>query len=74
MLAADASPEQLLEALQAAPDPFELLDQLGEAGLLPSEEEILAGVLGSWTPLLRPGCGPLDAELVGDCHRHDRAG
>jgi Plasmid pRiA4b ORF-3-like protein len=65
MLAADASPEQLLEALQAAPDPFELLDQLGEAGLLPSEEEILAGVLSSWTPLLRPGCGPLDAELVG---------
>jgi len=26
MLAAAASPEQLLEALQAAPDPFELLD------------------------------------------------
>src|SRR6266516_4101735 len=45
MLAADASPEQLLEALQAAPDPFELLDQLGEAGLLPSGDADLAEIV-----------------------------
>ena len=65
MLPADATPEQLLEVLQAAGDPAELLEQLGEAGLLSSAEEVLAEVLDGWAPLLRPGCDPLSAELAG---------
>ena len=55
-LPADPTPEQLLEMLHAAADPAQLMDQLGEAGLLPSEEETLAVVVG--VRRRRPaGCG-----------------
>jgi hypothetical protein len=64
-LPADPTPEQLLEMLHAAADPAQLMDQLGEAGLLPSEEETVAVVVGVWAPLLRPECDPLTAELAG---------
>jgi Plasmid pRiA4b ORF-3-like protein len=64
-LVANAMPEQLLGVLGTAEDPAELMNQLEQAGLLPSAEEILAGVLDGWTPLLRTGCDPLEAELCG---------
>jgi hypothetical protein len=64
-LPANATPEQLLGVLGTTEDPAELMNQLELAGLLPSAEEILAGVLDGWTPLLRTGCDPLEAELCG---------
>jgi hypothetical protein len=60
MLPADAGPEEMLAALQAAgEDPFELLEQL-----LPAPEEILGHLLNYWTPLLRPGTHALDVEVT----------
>lgn len=56
------SPDYLQEVLDAG-DLAGLLDQIEQAGLMPSAEELFDGVLQGWASLLRPGCGPLDAEL-----------
>jgi hypothetical protein len=60
-----AAPEHLLETLEAAEDPAGLLAEFEEAGLLPSAEEVLDGVLAGWAPLLRPGCDPPGCEVAG---------
>lgn len=56
------SPDQLRELLDGG-DLAGLMDQIEQAGLMPSAEELFDGVLDGWASLLRPGCEPLDAEL-----------
>lgn len=64
-LAAAGAPDQVLQALQSGDDPAEVLGGLIDAGLLPSPEESLAGILDGFVPLLEPGTVPLSAELCG---------
>lgn len=64
-LAAEGAPEEALRALDLARDAEEALRNLVEAGVLPSPEESLAGLLEGWTPLLKPGVDTLSAELSG---------
>ncbi len=64
-LAAAGAPEEVLRALDGARDAEDVLRNLVEAGILPSPEEALAGLLEGWRPLLKPGADPLSAELAG---------
>ncbi len=64
-LAAAGAPEEVLRALDGARDAEDVLRNLIEAGVLPSPEEALAGLLEGWRPLLQPGADPLSAELAG---------
>jgi Plasmid pRiA4b ORF-3-like protein len=65
MLADLGLPEDVVGTLATADDPVAVFGHLIEAGVLPSQEESLTEMLGQWRPLLKPGCGPLDAELSG---------
>ncbi|MGH3832842.1 MAG: plasmid pRiA4b ORF-3 family protein [Pseudonocardiaceae bacterium] len=64
-LAAAGAPEEVLRALDSARDLREALRNLVEAGVLPSPEESLAGLLKGWQPLLEPGVDTFRAELSG---------
>ncbi|MGH3887249.1 MAG: plasmid pRiA4b ORF-3 family protein [Pseudonocardiaceae bacterium] len=63
-LAAAGAPEEVLRALDAR-DAEEALRNLVEAGVLPSPEESLAGLLAGWEPLCKPGADTFRAELSG---------
>ncbi|GEM_PF-6716476 len=65
MFAAAGAPDEVLRALTGSGDPEEILRRLVDDGRLPSDEESLAELLNGWRPLLKPGCGPFDAELAG---------
>ena len=62
-LTAAGAPEAVLHALDQASDAEEALRNLVQAGMLPSPEQCLAGLLEGWTPLLKPGADALSAEL-----------
>ncbi|GII24633.1 plasmid pRiA4b ORF-3 family protein [Planosporangium mesophilum] len=66
MLAAAGVPEgEVLRALDR-PDGLEkMMQRLVDAGLLPSRQESLAGLMAMWKPLLRRDCDPWSAELAG---------
>ncbi|MFN2494610.1 MAG: plasmid pRiA4b ORF-3 family protein [Pseudonocardiaceae bacterium] len=64
-LASAGAPAEALAALDDAEDVGEVLRRLGEAGILPSPQEALAGLLDGWKPLLKRGVDPLSAELCG---------
>lgn len=64
-LASAGAPAEVLRALDSADDAEEALRNLIEAGMLPSPEESLAGLLEEWTPLLKPGADTVSAELAG---------
>jgi Plasmid pRiA4b ORF-3-like protein len=64
-LTAAGAPAAVLRALDGASDAEEALRNLVEAGMLPSPEESLAGLLEGWRPLLKPGADALSAELSG---------
>jgi hypothetical protein len=64
-LAAAGAPPAVLQVLDSASDMAEAMQCLTEAGLLPAQEESVAGLLEGWRPLLKPGCDALDAELCG---------
>jgi hypothetical protein len=65
MLRAAGAPEEVLQALSGPGDPEEVLHGLLESGLVPSQEDILAGLLDGFAPLSEPKCDPLAAELTG---------
>ena len=64
-LAAAGAPAEILALLDNAASAEDALDQLAQAGVLPSPEESLNGLLESFEPLLEPGCDQLSAELSG---------
>ncbi|MGH4022018.1 MAG: plasmid pRiA4b ORF-3 family protein [Pseudonocardiaceae bacterium] len=64
-LAAAGAPAEILEALDDSGDVGEVLHRLAEAGILPSPQEALAGLLEGWKSLLKRGADPLSAELCG---------
>jgi len=64
-LTAAGAPEAVLHALDQAGDAEEALRNLVQAGMLPSPQECLAGLLEGWEPLLKPGADALSAELSG---------
>ena len=64
-LVAGGVPVEVLEALEGAEDPEEIVGRLAEMGVLPSPVDALAGLLEGWRPLLRRNTTPLDAELSG---------
>jgi len=62
-----AVPPATIQALQDVRNVDEaLLDLLMSAGVLPTPDEALAGMLEAFSPLLRPGCDPISAELAGE--------
>lgn len=65
MLIEAGAPAHLVAALDDGADPDLVIGQLVAAGVLPGPDDALAGLLDGWTPLLRRGVGPLDAELTG---------
>ncbi|HYS41359.1 MAG TPA: hypothetical protein VEO01_37565, partial [Pseudonocardiaceae bacterium] len=62
-LVAVGVPVEVLEALDGAEDPAEIVGRLVEAGLLPSPVDAVDGLLEGWRPLLRRNTTPVDAEL-----------
>jgi hypothetical protein len=64
-LAVAGAPAEVLQVLDGASDVNEAMQRLAEAGLLPSPEDSVAGLLEGWQPLLEPGCDALNAELCG---------
>jgi hypothetical protein len=65
MLAEAGAPDEVMRSLDGLTEPDEVLQRLGEAGVLPSPDESLDAVLEGWRPLLARGCSGLDAELCG---------
>src|SRR5919106_1450613 len=61
-----AVPPATIQALQDVRNIDEALDLLMSAGVLPTPDEALAGMLEAFSPLLRPGCDPISAELAGE--------
>ncbi len=61
----DAVPPGIMQALKGARDVDEVLDLLMSAGVLPTPDEVLAGMLDGFEPLLRRGCDEVSAELAG---------
>jgi pRiA4b ORF-3-like protein len=59
------APPEVLEMLDGSADPEDLVERLLEAGLLPSPDAPLDGLLDGWKPLLERGTTPLEAELCG---------
>ncbi|MGH3928569.1 MAG: plasmid pRiA4b ORF-3 family protein [Pseudonocardiaceae bacterium] len=64
-LAATGVSEEALAVLDGVEDIEEALHRLAEAGILPSPEEAMAGLLDGWTSLLKRRTDPLSAELCG---------
>lgn len=64
-LAAAGAPQEVLRALDDARDAEEALGNLIEAGVLPSPDQALTGLLEGWEPLCKPGADVLSAELAG---------
>ncbi len=64
-LVAVGVPVEVLEALDGAEDPAEIVGRLVEAGVLPSPVDAVDGLLEGWRPLLRRNTTPVDAELSG---------
>jgi hypothetical protein len=64
-LRAAGAPDEVLQALSASGDPEEVLRRLLASDLVPSQEDILSGLLETFAPLLEPSCDPLAAELTG---------
>ncbi len=63
-LAADTgAPQEALRLIDKADNADEALAALHLAGLMPSEEESVEGMLSWFSPLLEPGCDQLDAEI-----------
>lgn len=65
LFTAAGAPEEVLRMLDGPGSPEEILQRLVGAGLIPSQEESLAGLIAGWQPLLERGCDPLSAELAG---------
>jgi hypothetical protein len=65
LAAAGVQEDELLRALDGPGGTEKMLQRLVEAGLLPSREESLAGLMDTWKPLLKRGCDPWSAELTG---------
>ncbi|NJC67998.1 plasmid pRiA4b ORF-3 family protein [Planosporangium flavigriseum] len=65
LAAAGVWEDELLRTLDRPDGTEQMLQRLVEAGLLPSREESLAGLMAMWKPLLKPGCDPWSAELTG---------
>jgi hypothetical protein len=65
LAAAGVQEDEVLRALDGPGGTEKLLQRLVEAGLLPSQEESLAGLMATWKPLLKRGCDQWSAELVG---------
>lgn len=64
-LAAAGVPDEVLDTLNVGADPTELIDNLIEAGVIPSPDGTLAEILEGWKPLLRPGTTAMEAEVWG---------
>ncbi|HEV7897343.1 MAG TPA: plasmid pRiA4b ORF-3 family protein [Planosporangium sp.] len=62
---AGISEDEVLRGLDGPGGIEKMLQRLVDAGLLPSREESLAGLMAIWKPLLRSGCDPWSAELAG---------
>jgi hypothetical protein len=65
LAAAGVEEEEVLRVLDGPAGTEKMLQRLVEAGLLPSQEESLAGLMASWKPLLERGCDQWSAELAG---------
>jgi hypothetical protein len=65
MLAGAGVPDDVLVSLRSAASPEEAVERLVGMGVLPAPEDSFAGLLDHWTPLLRRGCGQVEAELAG---------
>ncbi|WP_447006539.1 plasmid pRiA4b ORF-3 family protein [Saccharothrix isguenensis] len=64
MLADQGAPEEALRLVDTARDVPDAVDRLTEAGFVQPVAELGMAVLDGFSPLLEPGCGPLDAELT----------
>jgi hypothetical protein len=65
MLVSEGAPEEVLRLVDDSRDVAEAVRRLAEAGVMEEPDQALAGLLGGFSPLLEPNCGPLDAELSG---------
>src|SRR5690349_8037576 len=63
MLADQGAPEQALALVDTARDVPDAVDRLTEAGFVQPVADLAMAFLDGFSPLLEPGCGPLDAEL-----------
>ncbi|PSL52350.1 pRiA4b ORF-3-like protein [Saccharothrix carnea] len=63
MLADQGAPEEALRLVDAARDVPDAVDRLTAAGFVQPVAESVMEFLDGFSPLLEPGCGPLDAEL-----------
>ena len=64
-LVAQGAPAEILQVIDQADDVEDALRLLSEAGLVPTPDSILEGLLDGFSPLLERGCDALEAELVG---------
>jgi pRiA4b ORF-3-like protein len=64
-LAAQGAPDEILQVIDQAHDIEDALRRLDEAGMTPTPESILEGLLDGFSPLLERGCDALEAELAG---------
>ncbi|MGC9671501.1 plasmid pRiA4b ORF-3 family protein [Planosporangium sp. 12N6] len=65
LAAAGVPADEVLSEIHLPGGPERMMQRLVEAGLLPSRDESLAGLLAMWKPLLRRDCDPWRAELAG---------
>lgn len=65
MLLEAGVPAEVIGSLEGATDPGQVLQELVSSGVLPDPTDALAGLIGSWEPLLARGVDPLKAELCG---------
>ncbi|MFJ6676422.1 plasmid pRiA4b ORF-3 family protein [Actinosynnema sp. NPDC091369] len=63
MLADQGAPEQALALVDTARDVPDAVGRLTAAGFVQPVAELAMAFLDGFSPLLEPGCGPLDAEL-----------
>jgi Plasmid pRiA4b ORF-3-like protein len=62
---ATQAPDEALRLIAGAASSDEALSRLAAAGLMPSAEESVAGLLSWFAPLAEPGCDQLEAEIAG---------